>query len=112
MHTVSRGPAVIVMARAPVSGEGKTRLRTVLSDQECLKLQEAFVHETVQVALDAAVGPVFLAFTPAKAAAWADRTFGTKTKPFPQPNQTTINKKGSHNDEDLKCVSQQIPEVC
>ena len=80
----NRGPAVIVMARAPVPGEGKTRLRTVLTDQECLNLQEAFVHETVQVALDAALGPVFLAFTPAKAAAWADREFGTRTRPFPQ----------------------------
>ncbi len=78
------GPAVIVMARAPISGEGKTRLRTVLSDQECLNLQEAFVHETVQVALGAAVGPVFVAFTPARAEAWADRTFGTITRPFPQ----------------------------
>lgn len=80
------GPAVIVMARAPISGEGKTRLRTVLSDQECLNLQEAFVHETVQVALDAALGPIFLAFTPARAAVWADRTLGTRTRPFPQSN--------------------------
>ncbi|MCH7698646.1 MAG: TIGR04282 family arsenosugar biosynthesis glycosyltransferase [Chloroflexi bacterium] len=83
---VNRGPAVIVMARAPISGEGKTRLRTVLSDQECLNLQEAFVQETVQVALDAALGPVFVAFTPARAAVWADRTFGTRTRPFPQSN--------------------------
>ncbi len=83
---VNRGPAVIVMARAPISGNGKTRLRTVLSDQECLNLQEAFVHETVQVALDAALGPVFLAFTPATASAWADRTFGTRTRLFPQSN--------------------------
>ena len=83
---VDRGPAVIVMTRAPISGEGKTRLRTVLSDQECLKLQEAFVQETVQVALDAALGPVFVAFTPAKAAAWVDRAVGTRTSPFPQPD--------------------------
>ncbi len=84
MHMVNRGPAVIVMARAPISGEGKTRLRTVLTGQECLNLQEAFVHEAVQVALDAALGPVFVAFTPAKAAAWADREFGTRRRPFPQ----------------------------
>ena len=83
---VNWSPAVIVMARAPISGEGKTRLRTVLSDQECLNLQEAFVQETVQIALDAALGPVFVAFTPARAAAWADRTFGTRTRPFPQSN--------------------------
>ncbi len=83
---VNKGPAVIVMARAPISGGGKTRLRTVLSDQECLKLQEAFVNETVKVALEADVGPVFLAFTPATAAAWADRAFGTRTMPFPQPD--------------------------
>ncbi len=82
----NRDPAVIVMARAPISGEGKTRLRTVLSDQECLNLQEAFVHETVQVALDAALGPVFVAFTPARSEAWANRMFGTQTKPFPQPD--------------------------
>ena len=43
---VNRSPAIIVMARAPISGEGKTRLRTVLSDQECLNLQEAFVDLT------------------------------------------------------------------
>jgi rSAM/selenodomain-associated transferase 1 len=76
--------AIIVMARAPIPGEGKTRLRSVLSDEECLSLQDTFVRETIQVALDAALGPVFLAFTPAEATAWADREFGTRTQPFAQ----------------------------
>ncbi len=68
-------PAVIVMARAPRPGEGKTRLRPALSDEACLRLQQAFLNDAVQVALEADLGPVYLAVTPASAAGWATAEF-------------------------------------
>ena len=51
-------PAVIVMARSPRRGEGKTRLRAVLPDDERLRLQEAFLRDALDVARRADVGPV------------------------------------------------------
>ena len=77
-------PAVIVMARVPRLGEGKTRLRSALSDEECLRLQEAFARDAVAVAMEAELGPVYLAYTPAEAAAWAEDAFGDRVAAFPQ----------------------------
>ena len=77
-------PAVVVMARAPLPREGKTRLRSVLSDEACLRLQEAFLRDAVEVALEADLGPVHLAYTPPDAASWVEGEFGDCTVPFPQ----------------------------
>ena len=79
-----RGPALIVMARTPRLGEGKTRLRTVLSDQERLRLQEAFLRDALEVAQEAHLGPMHLAYTPTDAASWAEGEFGCGISPFPQ----------------------------
>jgi hypothetical protein len=72
------------MARAPRPGEGKTRLRGVLSDEACVRLQEAFLRHAIDVALEARVGAVHLAYTPADAASWAESEFGGRISLFPQ----------------------------
>ena len=79
-----QGPAIIVMARAPRPGEGKTRLRGALSDEACLRLQEAFLWDAVEVAREAQLGPVHLAYTPVDAASWTEGEFGGRIAPFPQ----------------------------
>ncbi len=78
------GPALVVMARAPRLGEGKSRLRSVLTDEERLELQEAFLRDTVDVALNANVGRVYLAVTPPDATAWAEREFGAEVSTIAQ----------------------------
>ena len=77
-------PAVIVMARAPRLGEGKTRLRPALSAEACLRLQQAFLNDAVQVSLAADLGSVYLAVTPASAVAWATAEFAGRAIVIPQ----------------------------
>lgn len=77
-------PAVIVMARAPRLGEGKTRLRPALSAEACLQLQQAFLNDAVQASLEADPGPVFLAVTPPSAAGWATTEFAGRVTVIPQ----------------------------
>lgn len=77
-------PAIIVMTRIPRLGEGKTRLRSALSDQACLRLQEAFARDAVDVALEADLGPVYLAYTPSDAAGWPEDEFGGRVLAFSQ----------------------------
>ncbi len=72
------------MARAPRPGEGKTRLRGVLSDEACARLQEAFLRDAIDVALAAHLGPVHLAYTPADAARWVEGEFGDRVASFTQ----------------------------
>ena len=83
----SRGSARGASSRGSARGaqpEGKTRLRDVLSDEERLRLQEAFLRDAIEVALEAQIGPVHLAYTPAEAASWAEGEFGGSIVPFPQ----------------------------
>ena len=80
------GPAIIVMARAPRLGHGKSRLRSVLTDQERLHLQEAFLRDTVDMAVNADIGRVYLAVTPPDATPWAESEFG--------PDVTTLAQLG------------------
>ncbi len=77
-------PAIVVMARAPRLGEGKSRLRSVLTDQERLRLQEAFLRDTVDVALGANVGRVFLAIMPPSAVPWAESEFDAEVTTIAQ----------------------------
>ena len=79
------GPALIVMARAPRLGVGKSRLREVLSDNERLRLQEAFLRDTVDMASNANIGRVYLAVTPPGATAWAQSEFGAGVTTLAQP---------------------------
>ncbi len=80
------GPAIVIMARVPRLGHGKSRLRSVLTDQERLHLQEAFLRDTVDMALSANIGRVYLALTPPDAMSWAESEFG--------PDVTTIAQLG------------------
>ena len=73
---MASGPAIIVMARTPRLGEGKSRLRSVLTDQERLELQEAFLRDTVDMALNVNIGRVYLAITPPDSTCWAESEFG------------------------------------
>ena len=81
---MANGPAVIVMARAPRLGDGKSRLRSVLTDQERLDLQDAFLRDTVDLALNSSVGRVYLAVTPSGAVPWAESEFGAEVTTFAQ----------------------------
>ena len=81
---MTSGPAIIVMARAPRPGVGKSRLRSVLSDDACLRLQEAFLRDAVDIAIESRIGPVYLAFTPVEATPWVKREFGPNVISFAQ----------------------------
>ena len=83
-NTAMTSPAVIVMARAPRLGEGKTRLRGALSAEACLQLQQAFLNDAVQVALEADLGAVYLAVTPASAAGQATAEYAGRATVIPQ----------------------------
>ena len=72
------------MARLARRGEGKTRLRSALSDGACMRLQDAFLRDALDVALEAHLGPVHLAYTPADASSQAEGEFGGRVCPFPQ----------------------------
>jgi rSAM/selenodomain-associated transferase 1 len=74
----------MVMARAPRLGEGKSRLRARLSDEERLRLQEAFLRDTLDMALNSNIGRVYLAVTPPGAAAWAQSEFSDKVTTLAQ----------------------------
>ena len=83
-NTAMTSPAVIVMARAPRLGEGKARLRPALSAEACLQLQQAFLNDAVQVALEADLGAVYLAVTPASAAGQATAEYAGRATVIPQ----------------------------
>ena len=79
-----RGPAVIVMARAPRPGVGKSRLRAVLPNDARLRLQEAFLRDAVAIARASGAGDVYLAYTPADAGPQIEAEFSGGAVPFPQ----------------------------
>lgn len=57
------GPAIIVMAKAPVAGLVKTRLAEAMSPGETAKLAACFIADTVSGAKQTGV-PVLLAYSP------------------------------------------------
>lgn len=59
--TEHSSPSLVVMARAPIPGAAKTRLRPLLGDEGCARLQAALIRRA------AAIGPepAYLAYTPA-----------------------------------------------
>jgi len=56
--------AVIVFAKAPRAGFAKTRLIAALGADGAAQLAERLLHDTVEHALEAAIGPVELCVTP------------------------------------------------
>ena len=61
---MSRPCPIIVMAKAPVAGEAKTRLIPALGAQGAAALAECLLERTLDQALSAAVGPVDLCCAP------------------------------------------------
>jgi len=62
-----RGPALAVMARAPVPGQVKTRLQPHLSPEQCSELYTALLRDAIELACSVRAYAPFLAFTPAEA---------------------------------------------
>lgn len=56
--------AVLVMARAPIPGQVKTRLQPRLGAAGCARLQEALIHHTVRLAQRVAPTSTYLALDP------------------------------------------------
>ena len=57
------GPAIIVMAKAPLAGSVKTRLAGILAPDEIAELAACFLLDTVSSAKQVGL-PVFLAYSP------------------------------------------------
>ena len=62
-----KGPALAVMARAPVAGRAKTRLQPDLTPEQCATLSLALIHDAIQLAVELTLYTTFLAYTPGKA---------------------------------------------
>ncbi|MBI4200850.1 MAG: TIGR04282 family arsenosugar biosynthesis glycosyltransferase [Chloroflexi bacterium] len=58
------GPALAIMARAPIPGQVKTRLQPHLTPEQSADLYSAFLQDTLDMAVSARACDVFLAFTP------------------------------------------------
>ena len=68
----------------PLAGEGKSRLRSVLSDEDCLDLQRSFLRRTVDVARDSHVGTVYVFVTPHVADPWFEHEIEPLARIVPQ----------------------------
>ena len=64
MSQVARGPAVLVMAKAPRAGDVKTRLAPLLGDEGCARLQAALTRRAAGWASEVAPGAAFVAYAP------------------------------------------------
>ena len=62
-----KGPALVVMARAPMPGQVKTRLQPDLTPEQCAAVYEAFLRDTLNLAVSLSQYTCFLAFTPSEA---------------------------------------------
>lgn len=60
-------PALVVMGRAPVPGEVKTRLQPALSAEQCASLYRAFLLDAIDLAASLASYQAFMAYAPAGA---------------------------------------------
>ena len=61
-----KGPALAIMARAPVSGRTKTRLQPDLTPEQSAAVSQAFLRDTIDLAASLPQYTPFLAFTPRK----------------------------------------------
>jgi rSAM/selenodomain-associated transferase 1 len=59
-----KGPALLVMARAPVPGRVKTRLLPDLNPEQCASLSLAFLKDAIALAGQLPLYTPFLAYTP------------------------------------------------
>ncbi|MEA2421004.1 MAG: uncharacterized protein QOF55_103 [Thermoleophilaceae bacterium] len=78
--------AVLVMAKAPVPGQVKTRLEPLFSPEECAQLQTTLIERTVRWALDtASAGSAYLAYDPPAAGAAMAALVPGEVRLLPQP---------------------------
>jgi len=61
-----KGPALVVMARAPLPGGVKTRLQPHLSPGQCAELYLSFLRDAIDLAVSVPPFTPFMAFTPEK----------------------------------------------
>jgi uncharacterized protein len=59
-----KGPALAVMARAPIPGQAKTRLQPDLSPEQCASLSLAFLRDAISLAMELPQYTRLLAYTP------------------------------------------------
>lgn len=80
-----RGPTLIIMARAPVPGATKTRLRPLLGDEGCARLQAGLIRRCV--ALGVALGwAAHVAHTPSGSA--------SLLRPLVGPDTVLLDQRG------------------
>lgn len=58
------GPALAVMARAPIPGHAKTRLEPDLNPEQCAALSLAFIKDAIDLTMELPLFTPFLAYTP------------------------------------------------
>jgi uncharacterized protein len=78
------GPAVLIMARAPRSGEVRRALEPSLGRDGCVELQAALITHAVGWAREITTSPVHLAHDPPDAGGELRRLVGAEAVLFPQ----------------------------
>ena len=83
-----KGPALIIMTRAPVPGRVKTRLQPRLSPEQCARLHTAFLKDILNMALSIPNFTTFLAYTPQKSHWLFKDIVPEQVKTFPQTGRS------------------------
>ena len=78
------GPALVIMARAPVAGRAKTRLQPALSPGQSAALAMAFLKDAIDLAGEQTLMTPFLAYTPASQTALFQELTRGKIQIIPQ----------------------------
>lgn len=76
---------IVIMAKAPVAGEVKTRLRDFLSAEQCAKLAECFLQDTIDKVAALEI-PIIIAYAPGERRAMFEK--------YISPNIQLIEQKG------------------
>ena len=79
-----KGPALVVMARAPVAGQVKTRLQPELTRDQCAAASLAFLRDVLDLAVSLPQCTPFLAFTPPEERAFFESITPQKLSLTPQ----------------------------
>jgi uncharacterized protein len=64
LNTTSSTTAIVVMTKAPVAGQAKTRLIPALGPEGAAQLAQRMLNATVRTALESQLGPVMLSAAP------------------------------------------------
>ncbi len=94
--------ALVIMAKAPVPGEVKTRLVPPLSPEEASELYRCLLLDLLESLGSFKRADIFVAFTPADAASLFDRLVPSGFVCFPQRGMN-LGERMNHIFEDLFC---------